>query len=396
MNPLLDRLRPYPFERLNALLAPLTPPAGRPRTSLALGEPQHPAPEFVVEALADAAAVRRGLGAYPPIRGSAELRAAIGAWIERRYGVSLDPEAEILPLCGTREGLFSFGQAMLSGGAGTTVLMPNPFYQIYEGAALLRGAVPVFVAATEAPDFAAVPADVWRAVELVYVCNPGNPSGAVLDKAALAALVERAHEYDFVIAADECYSEIYRDEATPPAGLLEAAAEAGLGWQRCIAFNSLSKRSNLPGLRAGFAAGDAELVSRYYHYRTYHGCAMPQHVAVASALAWGDEEHVRANRAVYRAKFDAVLPVLSPALSVSMPPAAFYLWPRTPVDGEAFAAQLFEREHVLALPGAYLGREQDGVNPGADRVRLALVAPLDDCVAAARRVAAVAEELAPR
>ena len=396
MNPLLARLRPYPFERLNALLAPLTPAAGCPRTSLALGEPQHAPPEFVVAALADAAAVRRGLGTYPPIRGSAELRAAIGAWIERRYGASLDPEAEILPLCGTREGLFSFGQAMLSGRAGSTVLMPNPFYQIYEGAALLRGAEPVFVPATGAPDFAAVPADVWRTVELVYVCNPGNPSGAVLDKAALAALVERAHEYDFVVAADECYSEIYRDEAAPPAGLLQAAAEAGLGWQRCIAFNSLSKRSNLPGLRSGFAAGDAALVQRYYHYRTYHGCAMPAHVAVASALAWGDEDHVRANRAVYRAKFDAVLPILSSVLPVAMPPAAFYLWPRTPVDGEAFAARLFEREHVLALPGAYLGREQDGVNPGADRVRLALVAPLEDCVAAARRVAAVAEELAAR
>lgn len=393
MNPLLDRLRPYPFERLNALLARLTPPAGRPRTSLALGEPQHPPPDFVVAALADAAAVRRGLGAYPPIRGSGELRAAIGAWIERRYGVSLDPEAEILPLCGTREGLFSFGQAMLSGRGGSTVLMPNPFYQIYEGAALLRGAAPVFVPANEAPDFAAVPADVWRAVELVYVCNPGNPSGAVLDKGALAALVERAHEYDFVIAADECYSEIYRDEAAPPAGLLEAAADAGLGWQRCIAFNSLSKRSNLPGLRSGFAAGDAALVRRYYHYRTYHGCAMPHHVAAASALAWGDEDHVCASRAVYRAKFDAVLPILASVLSVSMPPAAFYLWPRTPVDGETFAARLFERAHVLALPGAYLGRERDGVNPGADRVRLALVAPLDDCVAAARRVAAVAEEL---
>lgn len=395
VNPLLDRLQPYPFERLNALLAPLSPPPGKARVPLSIGEPKHSPPDFVLDALTDPAAVRAGLGAYPPTRGSAELRRAIAAWIQRRYGVALDAEREVLPVCGTREALFSFGQAML-GGSGGRVLIPNPFYQIYEGAALLRGATPVFLPATDAPDFDAVPADVWREVELVYLCNPGNPSGAVLDEAALAALVARAHEHDFVIAADECYSEIYRDEAAPPPGLLQAADGAGFGCGRCIAFNSLSKRSNLPGLRSGFAAGDATLIERYYHYRTYHGSAMPLHVAAASVLAWGDEEHVVANRAIYRAKFDAVQPLLAGALPVAMPAAGFYLWPRTPIAGEAFAAALFEAEHILVLPGAYLGREQQGVNPGAERVRIALVAPIDECVDAAQRIAAFAADLAPQ
>ena len=252
---------------------------------------------------------------------------------------------------------------MLSGRANARVLMPNPFYQIYEGAALLRGATPCYVPATGSPDFDSVPAEIWPHVELVYLCNPGNPSGEVVPECVLADLLRRAHEHDFVIAADECYSEIYRDEADPPIGLLQAAANANLGHARCVVFNSLSKRSNLPGLRSGFAAGDARLIDRYYHYRTYHGCAMPAHVATASALAWNDEQHVVANRAVYRAKFDAVHPILAHSLDVDMPAAAFYLWPRTPVDGEVFAARLYEAEHIVVLPGAYLGRAQDGVNP---------------------------------
>ena len=393
MNPHIDRLLPYPFERLNALLATLTPNPARERVSLSIGEPKHAAPDFVVGALTYANATRQSLATYPPTRGSDELRTAIAGWINRRFGVTLDPATQVLPVNGTREALFSFGQAVLSGSAKARVLMPNPFYQIYEGAALLRGATPCYVPATGIPDFDSVPAEVWPDVELAYVCNPGNPSGEVIPAAALADLVRRAHEHDFVIAADECYSEIYRDEARPPVGLLQAAAEAGLGQQRCVVFNSLSKRSNLPGLRSGFAAGDAELIARYYHYRTYHGCAMPAQVAAASTLAWNDEQHVVANRAVYRAKFDAVQPILARVLAVDMPPAAFYLWPYTPVDGEAFAAGLYEREHIVVLPGAYLGREQDGVNPGAARVRIALVAPLDDCVAAARRVADFAATL---
>ena len=387
MNPHLDELQPYPFERLNALLEDLEPNPKRSLVSLSIGEPKHAAPDFVLRALTDRAGVRDSLATYPPTRGSPELRAAIAAWAARRFGAALDPDTEVLPVNGTREALFSFGQVVLSGKPGGRVLMPNPFYQIYEGAALLRGARPYYVPATEVPDFDTVPAAVWPEVELVYLCNPGNPSGAVLGEDALVALIERAHEYDFVIAADECYSEIYHDEARPPVGLLQAAANAGLGIDRCVAFNSLSKRSNLPGLRSGFAAGDARLVARYYDYRTYHGCAMPALVAEASALAWNDEAHVVANRAVYRAKFDAVHPILAAALDVAMPAAAFYLWPRTPVDGERFAAALYEHEHILVLPGSYLGRRQDGVNPGADRVRIALVAPLADCIAAAERLA---------
>lgn len=392
MNPHIDRLQPYPFERLNALLADLTPNPERSRVSLSIGEPKHAAPDFVIAALTDSPLVRRGMATYPPTRGDDGLRRAIAAWIERRFGVGLDPSIQVLPVSGTREALFSFGQAVLSGKPDARVLMPNPFYQIYEGAALLRGASPCFVAATSTPNFAEVPADVWPNVELVYLCNPGNPSGELISQRALTELVQRAHEYDFVIAADECYSEIYRDESSPPVGLLQAAAEAGLGSTRCVAFNSLSKRSNLPGLRSGFVAGDPQLISRYYHYRTYHGCAMPVHVAEASTLAWNDEDHVVVNRAVYRAKFDAVFPILSAAMDVSMPPAAFYLWPQTGQDDEAFASKLYEREHIVVLPGRYLGRERDGVNPGAGRVRLALVAPLDECVAAARRVADFAAE----
>ena len=393
MNPHIDRLQPYPFERLQALLADLTPNPAHPRVSLSIGEPKHDPPDFVVAALADANSIRRGLTTYPPTRGSDELRATIGNWIHRRFGAELDPQTQILPVNGTREALFSFGQAMLSGKADARVLMPNPFYQIYEGAAFLRGASPHYVPATSMPDFSAVPEAVWKQAELVYVCNPGNPSGEVIGEDALTDLIERAHHYDFVIAADECYSEIYRDEEAPPVGLLQAAANSDRGYARCVAFNSLSKRSNLPGLRSGFVAGDAALISRYYHYRTYHGCAMPAHVAEASALAWNDEDHVVANRAVYRAKFDAVFPILSQSMDVKMPSAAFYLWPQTAIDGESFAARLYEREHIVVLPGAYLGREQDGVNPGANRVRLALVAPLDDCVAAARRLADCAMQL---
>ena len=395
MNPHLDSLLPYPFERLNALLADLRPNSARPRVSLSIGEPKHAPPDFVVDALANPTTLRQGLAAYPPTRGSDELRIAIADWIQRRFGAELDPAKQVLPVCGTREALFSFGQAVLSGKPGARVLMPNPFYQIYEGAALLRGARPTFVAATGVPDFDAVPESVWADVELVYLCNPGNPSGELVAEAQLAELVRRAHAHDFVIAADECYSEIYRDEDAPPIGLLQAAANAGFGASRCVAFNSLSKRSNLPGLRSGFAAGDAGLIDRYYHYRTYHGCAMPTHVAAASALAWNDEQHVVANRAVYRGKFDAVHPLLASVLDVDMPPAAFYLWPRTPVEGERFAAGLYESEHIVVLPGAYLGREQDGVNPGAMRVRIALVAALDECVAAARRLADFAAAVAP-
>ena len=390
MNPHLQHLQAYPFERLNALLDGITPNPARAPVALSIGEPKHAAPDFVVEALAEATTIRRGLATYPPTRGSGEQRAAIARWLARRYAADIDPATEVLPVNGTREALFSFGQAVLSGAPRATVLMPNPFYQIYEGAALLRGATPYYVPATGAPDFDAVPQDVWPCVELVYVCNPGNPSGEVIAEPALVELVHRAREYDFVVASDECYSEIYRDEDKPPPGLLEAVTNAGLGFRRCVVFNSLSKRSNLPGLRSGFVAGDAEVIERYYHYRTYHGCAMPAHVARVSTLAWDDEEHVVANRDRYRAKFDAVHPVLRTAFDVAMPPAAFYLWPSTPIADEAFAESVYRHENITVLPGSYLGRTQDGVNPGTGRVRIALVAPLQDCLEAAERLSSFA------
>ena len=390
MNPHIDRLRPYPFERLNELKAGLVPRTNRPHVALSIGEPKHAPPNFIIDALGREEALLEGLSAYPPTRGSDELRGAIAAWIGRRFGVELDPATEVLPVNGTREALFSFGQAMLSGRAGARVLVPNPFYQIYEGAALLKGAAPYYVPATGVPEFERVPEAVWNETELVYLCNPGNPSGAVMSEESLVRLVERAHEHDFVIAADECYSEIYHDEASPPVGLLAAAARAGLGVTRCIAFNSLSKRSSLPGLRSGYAAGDPALMARYYDYRTYHGCAMPVHVAAASVLAWNDEDHAVANRAAYRAKFDAVAPVLAQAFRLEIPPGGFYLWPETPGDDRDFTRALFERENITVLPGSYLGREQDGVNPGSGRIRIALVAPLAECVQAAERLSTFA------
>ena len=387
MNPHLDRLQPYPFERLNALLEGVSPNPSREPVALSLGEPKHAAPDFVVASLAAADTIRHGLATYPPTRGSERLRTAISRWIARRFGAQPDPAREVLPVSGTREALFSFGQAVLSGKPGATVLMPNPFYQIYEGAALLRGATPHYVPATGLPDFDALPPSIWPSVELVYVCNPGNPSGQVIPERTLVDLIRRAREFDFVVASDECYSEIYRDEDDPPVGLLQAACGAGLGFRNCVVFNSLSKRSNVPGLRSGFVAGDADIIARYYDYRTYHGCAMSAHVARASELAWNDETHVVANRALYRAKFDAVFPVLQEALDVTMPAGAFYLWPATPVGDETFAAALYRHENITVVPGSYLGRAQRGVNPGAGRIRIALVAPLTECLAAARRLA---------
>ena len=387
MNPHLDRLQPYPFERLNGLLDGLSPNPTRGAVALSLGEPKHDAPDFIIAALTEADTIKRGLGTYPATRGSDNLRLAISQWITRRFRAQLDPATEILPVNGTREALFSFGQAVLTGNPSATVLMPNPFYQIYEGAALLRGATPYYVPATGIPDFEAVPASVWPGVELVYLCNPGNPSGQIVPEQTLVDLIRRAREFDFVIASDECYSEIYRDEDAPPVGLLQAAANAGLGHRCCVVFNSLSKRSNLPGLRSGFVAGDPDIIARYYDYRTYHGSTMSAHVGEISALAWNDETHVIANRALYRAKFDAVFPVLHDALDVAMPPGAFYLWPETPVDDEAFAVALYRHENITVLPGSYLGRTQNGINPGSGRIRIALVAPLPDCLDAAARLA---------
>jgi N-succinyldiaminopimelate aminotransferase len=393
MNPHLDALLPYPFERLAALKAGVVSTGPTPHIALSIGEPKHAPPPFLVDALADRTRLVEGLGGYPATRGSDALRAAIAAWLERRFvlaNVRVDPARHVLPVAGTREALFSFAQAVLSGRPGSVCAMPNPFYQIYEGAALLRGATPWYVACPGPefqPDFDAVPDDVWRACELLYICSPGNPCGAILPLETLDRLIELADRHDFVIAADECYSEIYRDESSPPPGLLQACARMGRNdFRRCIVFHSLSKRSNLPGLRSGFVAGDATLLERYYLYRTYHGCALPGHVQEASRLAWSDEAHVVANRALYRAKFAAVTQTLE-GLGCRHPDGGFYYWPATPVDDETFARELFRRENVTVLPGSYLARDAAGTHPGRNRVRMALVASLEECVEAACRIA---------
>ncbi|MDE0224431.1 MAG: succinyldiaminopimelate transaminase [Gammaproteobacteria bacterium] len=389
MNPHLDALQAYPFERLAALTSGIETMAPTRNVPLEIGEPKHAPPDFVVEALRDARVLGSGLAAYPPTRGGESLRAAVSEWLARRYGARVDAERQILPVNGTREALFSFGQAILSGSGSARVLLPNPFYQIYEGAAVLRGATPWYIpcAPDGTPDFDCIDDSVWRTAELVYICSPGNPTGAVIPEDELRRLIERSDRFDFVIASDECYSEIYRDESVPPVGLLQAAAAMGnTGFRRCVAFNSLSKRSNLPGLRSGFAVGDADIIERFYLYRTYHGCAMPAHVQAASALAWGDEAHVRANRARYREKFEVTHPILCEAMDVEMPEASFYLWPRTPLDDETFARKLYETENITVMPGSYLGRWHQGVNAGAHRIRIALVSDLGTCADAVRRI----------
>jgi N-succinyldiaminopimelate aminotransferase len=304
----------------------------------------------------------------------------------------VDPERHVLPLNGTREGLFAIAQTAVTGGTPGAVICPNPFYQIYEGAALLAGTEPVLVnCGAETgflPDFDHVTEDTWQACDLLFICTPGNPAGAVMPLPMLQRLIELAHQHDFLIASDECYSEIYRTGTTPPPGLLQAAAGMGRhGFERCLVFHSLSKRSNLPGLRSGFVAGDAEIIESFRRYRTYHGCAMPIHHQAVSIAAWSDEEHVAANRRRYSEKFDRVAPLLHPHLEVGIPEAGFYLWPRTPKSDEAFAKALLEQCNIAVLPGSYLGRTVNGLNPGSNRVRMALVAEVDQCVEAAERIA---------
>ena len=387
MNPYLADLELYPFEKMEALKRDLVSSSNRPHVSLALGEPKHLPPTFVVDSLQDREQLIAGLSAYPKTRGNLELRDAIATWHDRRYGINLNPELEILPVNGTREGLFSFGQAILSGTPGKLTAFPNPFYQIYEGAALLRGAKPYYIPSTQKPVFQEVPDAVWQNTELLYICTPNNPSGHTLTPEDFEFLIHRALEQNFVIVSDECYSEIYYDESQPPLGLLESAVACGnLDFQNCVAFNSLSKRSNLPGLRSGFVAGDKVLLQQYYNYRTYHGCAMPEHVQHASAFAWGEEEHVVANRAVYREKFDATRPILEDTLDIEQPQGGFYFWPELPMDDQEFARQLYVRENITVLPGSYLARSGETTNPGLNRIRIALVAPLDECVDSVRRL----------
>jgi N-succinyldiaminopimelate aminotransferase len=387
VNSRLSQLQPYPFEKLRALLAGVKP-AGKP-IALSIGEPQHATPALIRDALT---AHLDGLSVYPTTAGSDRLRETIAAWFARRYGLkALDPRTQVLPVNGTREALFAFGQAVIDGSRSRpAVVSPNPFYQIYEGAALLGGAEPLFLNQTEANGFAldldSLTDEQWARTQLLYVCSPANPSGRVLTLDEWHALFDRSDRYGFAIASDECYSEIYDDR--PPLGALAAAHQLGRdGFPSLVVFNSLSKRSNAPGLRSGAVVGDAQLLERFLLYRTYHGCAMSLTVQHASIAAWNDEAHVEDNRRQYREKFDTLVPMLRPVLRTSKPEAGFYVWARVPGgDDEAFARELFAAANVTVLPGQYLARDAHGTNPGRGYVRMALVPPLADCVEAATRI----------
>jgi N-succinyldiaminopimelate aminotransferase len=382
MNPRLGALHPYPFEQLRGLLAQASPPEGLAPVNLSIGEPKHETPAFIVQTMQDA---MRGLSVYPPTKGDAPLRATIADWIARRYGVARpDPDTQILPALGSREALFAFAQAVVDPTAGSYVVCPNPFYQIYEGAALLAGAQPYFVNAQPGLNFGydwhSVDDAVWSKTQLVFVCSPGNPSGSVFTLDDWKTLFELSDKHGFVIAADECYSEIYFDEDNKPLGSLEAAQALGrTDYRRLVSFSSLSKRSNVPGLRSGFVAGDAELIRAFLLYRTYHGAAISAVVSAASIAAWSDESHVVENRKLYRQKFDAVVPILAPVLDTG--------WAKTPYDEVDFTRDLYAATGVTVLPGSFLARTAHGINPGSGRIRIALVAPVDQCIEAANRIA---------
>ena len=399
MNPLLDRLHPYPFERLRELTRDIAPNRDFKPISLGIGEPRHATPALIERALVDHLG---GLSSYPATAGEPALREAIAGWVSQRYGVSIDASSQVLPVNGSREALFALAQTVIDPTRpGAVVVCPNPFYQIYEGAALLAGAAPFFVnsdpARQFAADWSAVPEATWAATQLLYVCSPGNPTGAVMPLSEWQMLFELSDRYGFVIASDECYSEIYF-RAEPPLGSLEAAKLLGRDdFRHLVAFTSLSKRSNVPGLRSGFVAGDAAVLERFLLYRTYHGSAMGKVVQQASIAAWGDEAHVVANREKYRAKFAQVTPVLASVMEVALPDAGFYLWADVSklapgADDVAFARALLAQYNVVVLPGSLLAREAHGVNPGAGRIRLALVAEVEECLEAARRIAAFVPE----
>lgn len=399
MNPLLDKLQPYPFEKLKQLFSGITPNADFKPISLGIGEPKHPTPTFIQKALADNLG---GLASYPTTAGSDALRATIAGWLERRYDLpKFDPATQILPVNGSREALFALAQTIINPVPGALVMCPNPFYQIYEGAAYLAGATPYFVNSDPernfAPDYRSVPADVWPRVQLLYLCSPGNPTGAVLSLEDWKELFDLSDRYGFVIAADECYSEIYfKTEA--PLGGLEAARKLGrTGYPRLIAFSSLSKRSNVPGMRSGFVAGDAEIIKKFLLYRTYHGSAMSPSIQNASIAAWNDEQHVLENRAKYIAKFNQVTPLLQEVLDVQLPDAGFYLWAkvgkRAALSDTEYAQRLYAEYNVTVLPGSYLARDAHGINPGQDRIRMALVAEVGECLEAAHRIVAFTQNL---
>ncbi len=400
MNPLLTRLQPYPFERLRQLFSTVTPNPALRHISLGLGEPKHATPAFIAQAMIDAiVSTPSGLASYPATAGEPQLRAAFTDWLKLRYGLNVNPVTQVLPVNGSREALFALTQTMVDPGPGgpqrnpdqtPVVVCPNPFYQIYEGAALLAGAEPYFVNADPernfAPDWDRVPEAVWARTQLLMVCSPGNPTGAVMALSEWKKLFDLSERHGFVIASDECYSEIYfRDE--PPLGGLQAAAQLGRpDFKNLIALTSLSKRSNVPGMRSGFVAGDAAIMKQFLLYRTYHGSAMSPVVQAASIAAWQDEQHVIENRALYRSKFAQVTPLLAEVLDVALPDAGFYLWAKVKGHDTDFARELFTLYNVTVLPGTYLAREAQGANPGAQRIRMALVADSAECVEAAQRI----------
>ena len=398
MNNDLALLQPYPFEKLAALKSDVSPAEDRPHIALSIGEPKHQPPEFVLECFRQNMA---SFANYPLTKGLDPLRDAIAEWATGRFGLkanTLTAAEHVLPVAGTREALFSFTQACVTASPAATVVMPNPFYQIYEGAALLAGAKPHFFSCVPEnhykPNFDTVPEHVWQDCELLFICTPGNPTGAVFSIKELQNLIYLADKYDFIIASDECYSELYFDEGGPPPGLLEACAKMGRdNYERCVVFHSLSKRSNLPGLRSGFVAGDAAILKDYLRFRTYEGCALPVPTQMASIAAWQDETHVKHNRDLYREKFDRVIALLAQDLPLQKPEAGFYLWAKTPIDDRDFAQQLFAKENITVLPGQFLGRAGSGGNPGKNHVRMALVATVAECEEAARRISRFVKQL---
>ena len=400
MNSDLQRLQPYPFEKLNKLKAGITPPKELTPILLSIGEPKHPAPAHVLHALEKALPK---VANYPATKGIPELRQAISNWLVQRFDLtpnSIDPDQHVLPVSGTREALFAFTQVVINrdkvtSGEKPYVMMPNPFYQIYEGACFLSGATPYYLPNKGLqPDFDSVDESEWSKCQLLFICSPYNPTGSVIQLETLKRLIALADKHDFIIASDECYSEVYLDESDAPVGLLEACAKLGrLHYKRCVVFHSLSKRSNLPGLRSGFVAGDADILKDFLLYRTYQGCAMPLHHQIASIHAWEDEKHVRENRARYKEKFTAFHAIAGESLTLTLPEGGFYFWAVTPIDDIDFAQQLYAQENITVLPGQYLSREVKGQNPGKNRIRMALVASKEDCAEAARRIQRFIKEL---
>lgn len=392
MNPGLVKLQPYPFEKLGDLLQAVNPVHDKSPIKLSIGEPKHETPVFILDALREALPKACQ---YPTTLGLESLRQVIADWLIKRFRLpenSVSAATQILPVNGTREAIFAFAQSIVDHSASHPVVMfPNPFYQIYEGAALLAGAEPVYVNCEASnsflPDFSVITDNQWKRCQLLYLCSPANPSGAVMSQSSLQELFEYADKYDFIIAADECYSEIYDDEDSPPLGLLQASHQSGrTDFARCVVFHSLSKRSNVPGMRSGFVAGDERLVQQFKRYRTYHGCSMPLYTQAASICAWQDESHVKMNRALYREKFTEVGKILAPVMNLNRPPAGFYLWPVTPIEDTSFARGLFNKQNITVLPGSFLSREVSGSNPGKNRIRIALVPEIDICVDAANRI----------